>query len=173
MVSMPTLHFFRWTNQLKDSGHEVFWFDVTGMSAFVEKIDWVHQKNGWKLKWDYPKRTFVKKKFPKVYNSIQRINEKNTAIVFESYLNEVKPDVVHSFALYVSCTPIIDVMEKYIHQKWVYSSWGSDLFYFQNFPKFQNALAPRRLGFRARCSDRILRHTKNYKILPIEKAEKI
>jgi len=136
MVSMPTLHFFRWTNQLKDSGHEVFWFDVTGMSAFVEKIDWVHQKNGWKLKWDYPKRTFVKKNFPKVYNSIQRINEKNTAIVFESYLNEVKPDVVHSFALYVSCTPIIDVMEKYIHQKWIYSSWGSDLFYFQNFPKY-------------------------------------
>jgi glycosyltransferase involved in cell wall biosynthesis len=136
MVSMPTLHFFRWTNQLKDSGHEVYWFDITGMSAPVEKISWVHQKNGWKLKWDYPKRTFIKKRFPKIYNNVQKLNEKNTVIEFESYLKEVKPDVVHSFALYVSCTPIIDVMEKYIHQKWIYSSWGSDLFYFQNFPEY-------------------------------------
>lgn len=136
MVSMPTLHFFRWTNQLKNSGHDVFWFDITGMSAYVDKINWVHQKNDWKLKWDYPKRTFVKNRFPKVYNSIQKINEKDTVIEFECYLKQVKPDVVHSFALYVSCTPIIDVMEKYIHQKWIYSSWGSDLFYFQNFPEY-------------------------------------
>jgi len=43
---------------------------------------------------------------------------------------------VHSFALYLSCTPIIEVMEKYPAQKWIYSSWGSDLFYFQNELKY-------------------------------------
>lgn len=136
MVSMPTLHFFRWTNQLEESGYEVFWFDITGMSDRVEKIDWVHQKNNWKLKWDYPKRTFIKKRCPKLYNCIQKINEKDTAVEFEKYLNEVKPDIVHSFALYVSCTPIISVMERYADQKWIYSSWGSDLFYFQNIPEY-------------------------------------
>ncbi len=136
MVSMPSLHFFRWTSQLQDSGHEVYWFDITGMSQQAERIAWVEQKTAWKLRWNYPGRVFVKSNFPKTYAWIQKINERDTAAVFEAYLNEIKPDVVHSFALYVSCTPIITVMEKYPNQKWVYSSWGSDLFYFQNEYKY-------------------------------------
>lgn len=132
MVSIPSLHFFRWTSQLQDSGHEVYWFDVTGMTEKSERLNWVSQKVSWKLKWNYPGRLFVKKKFPKVYQFLQYFNEYKTASVFEQYLNEIKPDVVHSFALYLSCTPIISVMEKKSNQKWIYSSWGSDLFYFQN-----------------------------------------
>lgn len=136
MVSIPSLHFFRWTSQLQDLGHEVYWFDITGMSKPVERISWVSQKTAWKLRWDYPGRIFLKKKFPKIYRWIQKINEKDTAKVYEDYLNEIKPDVVHSFALYVSCTPIISVMEKYSNLKWIYSSWGSDLFYFKNEAKY-------------------------------------
>jgi len=136
MVSIQSLHFFRWTSQLQDSGHEVYWFDITGMNKKSERLSWVCQKTEWKLKWNYPGRLFVKKKFPKVYQFLQHFNEYNTASVFEEYLNEIKPDVVHSFALYLSCTPIIEVMEKYPAQKWIYSSWGSDLFYFQNELKY-------------------------------------
>ncbi|MGG7033604.1 MAG: glycosyltransferase family 4 protein [Flavobacterium sp.] len=136
MVSIPSLHFFRWTSQLQDAGHEVYWFDITGMSTPVERIHWVKQKTAWKLRWNYPGRIFMKSRFPKIYRWLQSINERDTAKVFEEYLNEIKPDVVHSFALYVSCTPIIAVMEKYLNQKWIYSSWGSDLFYFQNEVKY-------------------------------------
>lgn len=136
MVSIPSLHFFRWTSQLQDSGHEVYWFDITGMSKKSERLNWVSQKTGWKLKWNYPGRLFIKKKIPKVYQFLQFFNEYKTEIVFEQYLNEIKPDVVHSFALYLSCSPIISVMEKYQNQKWIYSSWGSDLFYFQNDPNY-------------------------------------
>lgn len=136
MVSMPTLHFFRWTNQLQDSGHEVYWFDISGMSIKVDRLAWVNQKIDWKLKYHYPGRIFMKNRFPIIYKNIQKINERETAPVFEKYLNEIKPDIVHSFALYVSCTPIFDVMKKYQHQKWIYSSWGSDLFYFQNKSKY-------------------------------------
>lgn len=132
MVSMPSLHFFRWVDQLKDSGNEVYWFDITGMSSPALKMDWVNQKTDWKLKWNYPGRIFIKRNFHKVYTFIQKHNEYNTAEVFEEYLKEIQPDVVHSFAMYVSCTPIISVMEKHSMQKWIYSSWGSDLFYFQN-----------------------------------------
>src|SRR6218665_3382289 len=130
MVSIPSLHFFRWTSQLQDSGHEIYWFDITGMSDKVERLNWVTQKTGWKLKWNYPGRSFIKSKFPDIYRMIQINNERNTTQIFEKYLNEIKPDVVHSFALYLSCSPIISVMEKYRDQKWIYSSWGSDLFYF-------------------------------------------
>lgn len=136
MVSIPTLHFFRWANQLQDAEHEVYWFDITGMSQPVSKISWIKQKLDWKLKWDYPGRLLVKNKFPKLYKFIQQFNEKDTAKTFENYLNEIQPDVVHSFALYLSCSPIIEVMEKNPTQKWIYSSWGSDLFYFQNEPTY-------------------------------------
>jgi glycosyltransferase involved in cell wall biosynthesis len=133
---MPTLHFFRWTNQLKDAGHEVFWFDISGMSSFVSRLDWLHQKVDWKLKYRYPGRFFIKKSFPKLYSFIQRYNEYKTEVIFENYIQKIKPDLVHSFALYVSCTPIYGVMRKHQQVKWIYSSWGSDLFYFKNIPAY-------------------------------------
>lgn len=136
MVSMPTLHFFRWVNQLQEADFEVYWFDVTDGGNHIPKIDWVHQITGWKLRWNYPGRSFLKSKTPKLYKRIQRINERNTADVFEEMLKEIQPDVVHSFALYVSCSPIVSVMERYPNTKWIYSSWGSDLFYFQNLPSY-------------------------------------
>lgn len=129
MVSMPSLHFFRWTSQLQDSGHEVYWFDSTGMSVPVERINWVSQKTAWKLRWDYPGRIFIKSRFPKMYRWLQSINERSTTKVFEAYFNEIKPDVVHSFAMQISCLPILRVMQKYKTVKWIYSSWGSDMFY--------------------------------------------
>ena len=136
MVSIPSLHFFRWTSQLQDAGHEVYWFDISGMSKPVKRISWVIQKTDWKLRWSYPGRVFIKRNFPLIYSSIQKINERNLENVFEEYLYDIKPDLVHSFALYLSCSPIIKVMEKYPNQKWIYSSWGSDLFYFQNETKY-------------------------------------
>jgi glycosyltransferase involved in cell wall biosynthesis len=136
MVSMPSLHFFRWTEQLKDAGHEVYWFDVVDGGQKVERINWVHQIVGWKLRWNFPGRHFIKSKFPKIYTLIQKLNERNVSKVFEQKLLEIKPDAVHSFALYVACTPIIEVMEKHQYIKWIYSSWGSDLYYFQNEPRY-------------------------------------
>lgn len=136
MVSIPSIHFFRWTSQLENAGHEVFWFDITGMGSKNEKLNWVSQKTNWKLKWNFPGRIFIKNKFSFIYNAIQKYNENNTASVFEAYLKEIQPDAVHSFALYLSCSPIMSVMEKYPNQKWIYSSWGSDLYYFQNEPKY-------------------------------------
>lgn len=136
MVSMPSLHFFRWANQLKGAGFEVYWFDVTDGGNYIPKINWIHQITGWKQKYKYPGRFWVKKNIPSLYDFIQRYNEKDTAVVFEKLLNEIKPDLVHSFALYVSCSPIILVMEKYPEIRWMYSSWGSDLFYFQNHPDY-------------------------------------
>ncbi len=132
MVSIPTLHFFRWANQLQDAGHEVYWFDITGMSQPVSKISWIQQKVDWKLKWNYPGRILVKNKFPKLYEFIQQFNQKDTAKTFENYLNEIQPDVVHSFSLQLSCIPIIGIMKKYKNVKWIYSSWGSDVYYYKS-----------------------------------------
>ncbi|NNC46479.1 MAG: glycosyl transferase family 1, partial [Winogradskyella sp.] len=103
LVSMNSVHFQRWTDQLKDSGHEIYWFNVRD-GVYVNQLAWVNQIVGWKLK--YPKlkgRHFLKKYAPWFYKLISSLLERDTAKVFENYLLKIKPDVVHSFALYVSC----------------------------------------------------------------------
>ena len=136
LVSMPSLHFFRWTEQLQHSGHEVYWFDINDGGKETGRLNWVKQIVGWKLKWNYPGRYFIKKRIPKLYSFFQKLNDRKIADVFEQKLLEIQPDVVHSFALYVSCAPIMEVMNKYSTIKWIYSSWGSDLYYFQHIPSY-------------------------------------
>ena len=129
LVSMNSIHFQRWANQLKDSGHEVFWFDILDGNKPEPKLNWINQITGWKLKFKYPFRYLIKKQFPKFYNFIQNFNTNSTTSVFEKKLLEIQPDVVHSFALQISCVPILSVMQKHSNFKWIYSSWGSDMFY--------------------------------------------
>jgi glycosyltransferase involved in cell wall biosynthesis len=131
VVSMPSLHFFRWTEQLQDAGHQIYWFDVTDGGHKVERLHWVKQIVAWKLYWDFPGRVFIKKYMPWLYRLIKKINERNTATFFEQKLIEIQPDLVHSFALQIACIPIFPVMLKHKNIKWVYSSWGSDVFYFK------------------------------------------
>lgn len=131
MVSMPCLHFFRWVEQLRDAGHEVYWFDITDGGEKVDRLQWVIQTVGWKFRWDYPGRVFVKIHFPRLYGFIQRFNERNTSKTFEQNLLEIQPDIVHSFELQISCIPILPTMLKYKEVKWIYSSWGSDVYYFE------------------------------------------
>lgn len=132
MVSMSSIHFFRWTNQLKDAGHEVYWFDINDGNRKVDAISWVNQIVGWKRIWNFPGRFFIKKKYPKLYRKIQLFNDRKISKVFENLIKELKPDVVQSFVMYMSCVPILSVMQKYPNIKWIYSAWGNDLFYYQN-----------------------------------------
>lgn len=132
LVSMPSLHFFRWTDQLKDSGHDVYWFDILD-GGKTNRLPWLHQITGWKLKYPNLKgRHFIKRMFPFLYRKLSFLIEHDTAKKFEAILQEIKPDVVHSFVLYISCTPIFGVMKKYQNLPWIYSAWGSDLYYFRN-----------------------------------------
>ena len=138
MVSINSIHFERWTNQLQESGHEVHWFNVRD-GGYSEKLSWVNQIVGWKFKFINNKaRVFIKKRWPWLYNKLSFLIENSTEKAFEKVLLEIQPDVVHSFVLYISCVPILPVMQKYPNIKWMYSSWGSDLFYFQNQPKYLN-----------------------------------
>lgn len=136
MVSMSSIHFFRWTNQLKDAGHEVYWFDVNDGNRKVDAISWVNQIVGWKRRWDFPGRFIIKKRFPNIYKKIQVFNDRKTHKVFEKLIKDIEPDVVQSFVMYMSCVPILNVMQKYSNIKWIYSAWGNDLFFYQNEKKY-------------------------------------
>jgi glycosyltransferase involved in cell wall biosynthesis len=137
LVSIKAIHFRRWAEQLENSGHEVYFFDVSGKVGKIDGMPWLHQKKSWKYRWDFPKRYYLKNKWPKVYSIIERINNRDIEKIFEAYLNEIQPDVVHSFVLYLSCAPILEVMNKYNKIEWVYSAWGNDLFYYQTIPSYK------------------------------------
>jgi len=131
MVSIFAPHFFNWTEQLKDSGHEVYWLDVFDSNTRVEKIDFVHQIIGWRCKIDYPGRYFIKNKIPKLYKLINQVNERPLPEFFEKKLQEIKPDIVQSFVLQSAAYPILEIMKRHPEIKWVFSAWGNDLYYRQ------------------------------------------
>ncbi|PWH82802.1 glycosyl transferase family 1 [Algibacter marinivivus] len=130
MVAIPNHHFFQWVNQLKNSGYEVFWFDVTDGGPKSDRINWVKQIKGWKLKWDFPFRSRIKKAFPSIYKFIQKYNENTVYDEFKSQMETIKPDIVHCFEMQLSGLPILSIMEQN-NVPFMYSSWGSDVFYFE------------------------------------------
>ena len=136
MVSMNSIHFRRWSDQLRNSGHEVFWFDILDQ-GYAPSLSWMSQITGWKKGFlNRRGRTFLKAKLPKTYNWLSKNLDHKVERAFEKALLDIQPDVVHSFALYISCTPIAGVMDSFPSIKWVYSSWGSDLYYFRQLPNY-------------------------------------
>lgn len=135
MVSIFSQHFFNWTLQLKDQGHEIYWIDVYDSNTYVKKIDFVHQTIGWKNKIKYPGRYKVKQYFPQLNRFINKVNQKDFLPLFKEKLEEINPDVVHSFVMYSACVPILEVMKEHPHIKWVFSAWGNDIYYYKDQPK--------------------------------------
>lgn len=136
MISIFAPHFFNWTQQLKDSGHEVYWLDVFDSNTHVEKIDFVKQIIGWRYRQDFKGRYYLKSKVPKLTKVINILNERKLSNVLESKIREIRPDVVHSFVIYLSGVPVLPVMKKFPNLKWILSTWGSDLFYYRKQPDY-------------------------------------
>ncbi len=134
-VSVFGYHFFNWVLQLKDSGHEVYWFDVNDANTYVRKIDFVHQTVKWKNKMEYPGRQRIKKNLPSLDAFIKKFNQRKFIDAFQKKFDEIQPDVVHSFEMHSACVPILEIMKKHPKIKWIYTTWGTDLFYYQNEPE--------------------------------------
>jgi glycosyltransferase involved in cell wall biosynthesis len=68
-----------------------------------------------------------------LYDKISSFLKFTKAEYFEAIVKEVKPDVVHSFEMQFCSYPLINVMKRYRDLKWIYSCWGSDLFFYKQF----------------------------------------
>lgn len=145
MVSVFSNHFFNWVLQLKNSGHEIYWFDVHDANTYVTRIDFVHQIVRWKRKFEYPGRQWVKKNFASVDSVLEQFNQRKLNEVFHQKLIQIKPDVVHSFEIHSACIPFIKIMEKHPQIKWIYTAWGTDLYFYHHDTKklrgIKNALS--------------------------------
>lgn len=133
-VSMPSLHVSRWIENLKGQGHELYWFDVLDRGDF-ELPKHVKKITGWK------KRKFpafrgeysLSRRFPKTYAKIHGFLEVTASEALLNSINDIKPDVIHSFEMQSCSYPILDAMQSARDLKWIYSCWGNDLFYYRNF----------------------------------------
>lgn len=132
MLSIFSPHFFNWSEQLKDSGHEIYWLDVFDSKVKVEQINFVKQITGWRHRWNYPGRYLIKKNVPALDRVVNVLNERKLVDVFNKTLKEIKPDVVHSFVMSLAVTPIYKILKAKPSIKWIYSSWGSDLYFYEN-----------------------------------------
>lgn len=135
-ISMPTIHAIRWIENLKNTNHELFWFDIMDRGDILISDDtnlkkiiaWKERKIKY-LKGEY----FLRKKTPKIYASIAPFIEVTIQGKFENIIKDIQPDLVHSFEMQNCSYPILKTMQKFSKIKWMYSCWGSDLFYYQNF----------------------------------------
>lgn len=132
-VSMPYIHVIRWIECLKDAPYELYWFDVLDRGKF-NTIENVYQLTDWKKR----KQRYIKgeyllsKKLPSIYKWIQPFLEVTVSEELESIINKIQPDIIHSFEMQSCSYPILKTMNKFPSILWVYSCWGSDLFYYQN-----------------------------------------
>ncbi len=131
---MPSIHITRWIENLKETSFELFWFDILGRGKLDTNIQ-INQIVNWKkrkrphVKGEY----FLSKNTPNLYNNIKSFFEITENEYLEKIINEIKPDIIHSFEMQSCSYPILKTMVKYPDIKWIYSCWGSDLFFYENF----------------------------------------
>jgi hypothetical protein len=134
-ISMPSVHVIRWIENLKDTPYELYWFDVLGRGK-LETLDSVCQYTDWKKRKILPIKGeyFLSKKAPFIYEKIVPFLEVTANEALEKIILEIQPDIIHSFEMQSCSYPILKTMRKYPEVKWLYSCWGNDLYYYQQFP---------------------------------------
>ncbi len=139
---MHSIHVIRWIENLKDTTHELYWFDVLGRGKLetnpriTQFVDWKQRKIP-NLKGEY----FVSRKAPFIYSIFYPFLEVTANEKLEKIIKEIQPDVVHSFEMQHCSYPIVKTMRKFPELKWLYSCWGNDLFYYKNDKNHHNKIS--------------------------------
>lgn len=138
---MRSVHAIRWIENLKDTSFELYWYDIMnrGKLNTIESVTQFYEIKKRKLPHIKGEHT-LSKKFPVFYEKVRPILETTENELLESIIEKIQPDVIHSFEMFSSTCPILKTMNKYKNIKWIYSCWGSDLFYYQNIKSFKNKI---------------------------------
>ncbi len=140
-VAMPYVHFFRWLGQLRGQNDQVHYFDVMNKGKVAE-LAWTTQHGGWHRRKVPPVRGeyFLSRRAPRLHERVLPLLEVTPAEAFSRVLSEVRPDVVHSFEMQTCTYPLLQAMNAHPRIRWIYSSWGNDLFYYKTDPHHRRKL---------------------------------
>ncbi len=131
---MPSIHFTKWIESINNPNLELYWFDVMSRgeievnAQITQFVDWKKRKRA-PIKGEH----FLYKKAPFLHQKIKSFVEVTESEKLIEIIQSIKPDIVHSFEMQGCSYPILKAMNQFKNIKWIYSCWGSDLFYYQNF----------------------------------------
>lgn len=142
--SAYSVHTARWFSQLQGTGWDIHLFDPSNRLVHKE-LEGITLHTGWKkpdvpagttvrCRWPFLRgRHFMERRFPSLW---RRILPKAGGRLAE-LIDRLRPDVVHSLGLHVYSEAVLDA-KKYLGgtlpAPWIYSSRGSDIFFYQAFP---------------------------------------
>lgn len=148
---MPSVHVERWINNIiEEPNFEIYWFDILNRGTISTSSKVIQLTNWKKRKIPYIKgEFFLSNKFPTIYNKIVGHLEVTASDALFGIIESIRPDVVHSFEMQFCSYPIIEAMNKFPTLKWIYSCWGSDLYYYKNYNTHLKKIIPvlRRINF--------------------------
>lgn len=130
LVSMNNHHFKRWAQQVQHPSLDLYWFDVLDQGS-ASSLDFTTQITGWKKGFLKKRgRTFLKRKFPKLFNRLVARYDVGVEFAFAKAIKDIQPDIVHCFEMKIAGLKILPVM---LHNNisLIYSSWGTDLYDFK------------------------------------------
>jgi hypothetical protein len=136
LIALPSIHFIRWAENLSNTSHEFYWFDVIGHQYFdatldIRKmLDWEQQKFPY-----YKGKDLPPNQLGWIYERVRKFLETTTDAYWDKVIEDIEPDVVHSFEMQVCAYPLLNTMKKHTNIPWIYSCWGSDMFYYQHLPE--------------------------------------
>ncbi len=132
LVSLPSIHAVRWSNQLIGQGWEIYWFDILSRGRGDFHPDVTQIINWKKNKILFKGKTFLKNNLPNFYTGLQGILEITIEEFLSNFLDQEGIQIVHSFEMQSCSYPLLSVLTERKHIKWIYSCWGSDLYFYRN-----------------------------------------
>src|SRR6218665_4182931 len=112
-VSMPSIHFYRWIENLKETDYDFYWFDVLNKGE-TKELGLIPQFTNWKKRKIRPLKGefFLHKKLPVIHELVKPYLEKTANEALEEIINDIKPDIVHSFEMQNCSYSILKTMNK-------------------------------------------------------------
>lgn len=138
---MPSVHFKRWILNIDQSNFELFWFDILNRGTqdfgcnINQIVDWQKRKVPY-----IPGEYRLESTCEKFYKIIEPLLKTTASEYLSKIIKNIKPDIVHSFELFSSAYPVLKSMRTHENLPWIYSCWGSDIFYFKDKKSYKNKI---------------------------------
>jgi glycosyltransferase involved in cell wall biosynthesis len=143
-----SIHTARWINQLKDEGWDVHLFDMRGsfphaeLRGITEYSLLFPRKLSLDKPISYDHPFFMKHgldPFPlSLVGFFTRRLFRNRVKLLARVIQTLQPDIIHSIEMQAESYPLLDVIPLLgggLPAPWIVTTWGSDIYYYQQFPE--------------------------------------
>ncbi|HUS70377.1 MAG TPA: glycosyltransferase family 4 protein [Anaerolineae bacterium] len=145
-----SIHTARWMHQLVDQGWDIHLFpvDFTDIHPDLRNLTFHNFLYYRPLAADHSVRVVGSWPFPRGFNTARRIAERlgprwsDRAWQLARAIRKLRPDIVHSMEMQHAGYLTLDARNQFDgpFPPWIYSSWGSDLFYFGRLPEHEQRI---------------------------------